>query len=224
MANEKKSGLRAIVVGATGAVGRDLVDVLLADPRYVEVRTFTRRPLGIADAKLKEAVVDFEKSGDWKSEVQGDVIFSALGTSRKQAGSKAAQHHVDYDYQMMFARIAHENGVPRMVLVSSVGADAGSSFFYMQLKGEIERDMEQIGFEGLTILQPPSLIRKHAKRALETISVKVIQAMNAVGLLKKMAPMPTAIVAKAMASLGAEDYNGVRRITGQEVRPAAEHK
>lgn len=213
-----KDELRAIVVGATGAVGRDLVEVLRDDPRYTEVRTFTRRPLNIENAKIKAYVVDFEKSGDWQGKVQGDVIFSALGTSRKQAGSKNAQHHVDYDYQMMFARIAHENDVPRMVLVSSVGADAGSSFFYMKLKGEIERDMEKIGFAGLTIVQPPSLVRKHAKRALETISVKAIQSLNAIGLLKKMAPISTKIVAEAMAELGAEDFTGVRRVSGQVIR------
>ena len=109
--------------------------------------------------------------------MQGDVIFSALGTSKKQAGSKEAQYHIDHDYQLMFATFAKQNGVRHMVLVSSAGADTGSSFFYMKLKGVIERDVEALGFAGLTIVQPPSLIRKHAKRPLETISVKALQAL-----------------------------------------------
>ena len=82
--------MRAIVVGATGAVGRDLVEALCADPRYTEVRTFTRRELGVDDPKLRPYVVDFERTEGWHDLVQGDVIFSALGTSKKQAGSKEA--------------------------------------------------------------------------------------------------------------------------------------
>ena len=84
--------MRAIVVGATGAVGRDLVEALCADPRYTEVRTFTRRELGVDDPKLRPYVVDFERTEGWHDLVQGDVIFSALGTSKKQAGSKEAQY------------------------------------------------------------------------------------------------------------------------------------
>lgn len=216
--------MRAIVVGATGAVGRDLVEVLCADPRYTEVRTFTRRELCVDDPKLRPYVVDFERTEGWHDLVQGDVIFSALGTSKKQAGSKEAQYHIDHDYQLMFARFAKQNGVRHMVLVSSAGADAGSSFFYMKLKGVIERDVEALGFAGLTIVQPPSLIRKHAKRPLETISVKVIQALNAIGLFKSMAPISTEVVAQCMAEAGAEPFEGVRRISKQAIRHFAESK
>lgn len=147
--------MKAIVVGATGAVGRDLVELLCHDPRYTEVRTFTRRELGIENPKIHPYVVDFERTEGWHDLVQGDVIFSALGTSKKQAGSKEVQYHIDHDYQMMFAEFAKKNGVRHMVLVSSAGADASSAFFYMKLKGEIENDMEALGFEGLTIVQPP---------------------------------------------------------------------
>lgn len=210
--------MKAIVVGATGAVGRDLVEVLCNDPRYTEVRTFTRRELGIENPKIRPYVVDFERTEGWHDLVQGDVIFSALGTSKKQAGSKEAQYHIDHDYQIMFAQFAKRNGVRHMVLVSSAGADASSAFFYMKLKGIIERDMEALGFEGLTIVQPPSLIRKHAKRPLETISVKAFQLLNAVGLFRSMAPISTETVAHCMAEAGAEPFCGVRRISKQAIR------
>ena len=216
--------MRAIVVGATGAVGRDLVEALCADPRYTEVRTFTRRELGVDDPKLRPYVVDFERTEGWHDLVQGDVIFSALGTSKKQAGSKEAQYHIDHDYQLRFATFAKQNGVRHMVLVSSAGADTGSSFFYMKLKGVIERDVEALGFAGLTIVQPPSLIRKHAKRPLETISVKALQALNAIGLFKSMAPISTEIVAQCMAEAGAEPFEGVRRINKQAIRRFAQSK
>lgn len=152
--------------------------------------------------------------------MRGDVLFSALGTSKKQAGSQAAQYHVDHDYQMMFARFAKENGVPRLVLVSSVGADAHARFFYLRLKGEIEEEMKALQFEGLTILAPPALIRPHAKRPLETISVRVLQALNTLGLARNMAPMPTSVVAACMAAKGADGFRGTRRISGQAIRSA----
>ena len=208
--------MRAIVVGATGAVGRDLVEARCADPRYTEVRTCTRRELGVDDPKLRPYVVDFERTEGWHDLVQGDVIFSALGTSKKQAGSKEAQYHIDHDYQLMFATFAKQNGVRHMVLVSSAGADTGSSFFYMKLKGVIERDVEALGFAGLTIVQPPSLIRKHAMRPL--------QALNAIGLFKSMAPISTEIVAQCMAEAGGEPFEGVRRISKQAIRRFAESK
>lgn len=210
--------MKAILIGATGAVGRDLLTALLRDERYDQIITFTRREVGVVDAKLRSYVVDFEKPAGWHDLVQGDVLFSALGTSKKQAGSQAAQYHVDHDYQMMFARFAKENGVPRLVLVSSVGADARSRFFYLRLKGEIEQEMEALQFEGLTILAPPSLIRPHAKRPLETISVRLLEILNALGLARSMAPMPTAVVAACMAEKGADGFRGTRRIAGQEIR------
>lgn len=180
--------MKAIVIGATGAVGQDLVKTLLYDDRYETVTTFTRRPLGFTNPKIQSFIVDFNLPDTWHHLVQGDVLFSALGTSLKQAGSKEAQYRVDHDYQLSFARAARENGVPHMVLVSSIGADDSSHFFYLKLKGLIEKDVEALQFPSLTILRPPSLIRKHAKRPAETVSVKLLQLASSLGLCKAMAP------------------------------------
>lgn len=210
--------MKAIVIGATGAVGQDLVKTLLYDDRYETVTTFTRRPLGFTHPKIESFIVDFDRPDIWRRLVKGDVLFSALGTSLKQAGSKEAQYRVDHDYQLAFARAARENGVPAMVLVSSLGADPSSRFFYMKLKGIIEKDVEALHFPGLTILRPPSLIRKHAKRPAETVSVKLFQLANTLGLFKAMAPVPAESVARKMADLGLEPKRGVEILTGQETR------
>ncbi len=210
--------MKAIVIGATGAVGKDLVEELLSRREYEKIITFTRRPLDIKSEKIESCIIDFDRPSDWAHLVKGDVLFSALGTSLKQAGSKEAQYRIDHDYQLSFAKAARENGVPHVVLVSSLGADPSSSFFYMKLKGIIERDVEALQFPQLSILRPPSLIRKHAKRPAETVSVKLFQLANALGLFKTMAPVPTEAVARKMADLGLETKKGVEILTGQETR------
>lgn len=210
--------MKAIVIGATGAVGKELVKVLLSRPDYETVITFTRRPLGIDSPKLESHVIDFDRPDTWEDLVRGDVLFSALGTSLKQAGSKEAQYKIDHDYQLSFARAARANGVSHFVLVSSAGADPSSSFFYLKLKGIIEKDAEALAFPGLSILRPPSLIRPHAKRPMETISVKVLEALNVFGLFRSMAPVPVLSVARKMADLGSRPFTGEEILNGQDVR------
>lgn len=210
--------MKAIVIGATGAVGKDLVEELLSRREYEKIITFTRRPLDIKSEKIESCIIDFDRPSDWAHLVKGDVLFSALGTSLKQAGSKEAQYRIDHDYQLSFAKAARENGVPHVVLVSSLGANRSSSMFYLKLKGLIERDVEALQFPRLSILRPPSLIRKHAKRPAETVSVKLFQLANALGLFKTMAPVPTEAVARKMADLGLETKKGVEILTGQETR------
>jgi uncharacterized protein YbjT (DUF2867 family) len=210
--------MKAIVIGATGAVGKDLVEELLSRGEYEKIITFTRRPLDIKSEKIESYIIDFDRPSDWAHLVKGDVLFSALGTSLKQAGSKEAQYRIDHDYQLSFAKAARENGVPHVVLVSSLGANRSSSIFYLKLKGLIERDVEALQFPQLSILRPPSLIRKHAKRPAETVSVKLFQLANALGLFKTMAPVPTESVARKMADLGLETKKGLEILTGQETR------
>ena len=101
----------AIIIGATGLVGGALLDQLLDDPAYSSVVIFVRRSTEKQHPKLVEHVIDFAEPDSWKDLVKGDVLFSALGTTRKQAGSVAAQRIVDYDYQFQFAKIAAANGV-----------------------------------------------------------------------------------------------------------------
>ena len=121
--------MKALVIGATGATGKDLVNQLLNDPDYQEVNVFVRKPLNIENPKLKNHVVDFEKPEEWQDLVKGNVAFSCLGTTLKSAGSKEAQRKVDYDYQYNFAKTAKDNNVDDYILVSSYGADPNSKIF-----------------------------------------------------------------------------------------------
>ena len=213
--------MKAVLIGATGAVGKDLLQALLEDARYTEVVAFARRALGVQHEKLREHTIDFDAPATWQELVKGDVLFSTLGTSLKQAGSKEAQRHIDYDYQLAFAKAARANGVKSLVLLSSIGADSKSSIFYLRLKGELDDAVRGLGFDSLAIVRPPSLIRAKSKRFGETASVKLLQAVNAIGLAKRLAPMETVVVARSMAALGADSASGTRIIEGQDVRDFA---
>ena len=210
--------MKAIVIGATGAVGKELVRALLDDARYTEVAVFVRRDPGVTHPKLTAHVINFEQPDTWRALVTGDVLFSALGTSLKQAGSKEAQRRIDYDYQYMFAEAAHANGVPHLVLLSSLGADGRSSIFYLRLKGELDDAVQRPGFDTVHIVRPPILIRPEAKRLGETAVVKILQGLNAVGIAKNLAPMSVDTVARCMMEIGTENHGGVQIITGQDIR------
>ncbi|MEH7549743.1 NAD(P)H-binding protein, partial [Neobacillus vireti] len=109
--------MHALLIGATGATGKDLLDLLLKDDSFHQVDIFVRRNLDVQHEKLKIHVIDFDKSEQWRYLVKGDVLFSCLGTTFKTAGSKEAQWKVDYDYQYQFAKFARERNVNNYVLV-----------------------------------------------------------------------------------------------------------
>jgi uncharacterized protein YbjT (DUF2867 family) len=190
---------RAIVLGSTGLVGSHLVRQLLDDGRFEKVVAFSRRPSELAHPKLDQKIVDFENIADWSGLVKGDVLFSALGTTLKQAGSKAGEYKVDYTYQFQVARAASNNKVPVYVLVSSVGASEKSNIFYTRMKGELDRDVMKLAFEHIHILRPGLLVGKREKeRGAEKISFRLIKGLNALGFFTKYKPVHANHVAKAM--------------------------
>lgn len=190
--------MKALVIGATGATGKDLVQKLLADKDFEEVHAFVRRPLNIENDKLKSHIVNFEQPEEWKDLVNGDVAFSCLGTTLKDAGSKEAQRKVDYDYQYNFAKAAKENEVEDYILVSSYGANPKSKIFYSRIKGELEQSIKALHFNKLMIFQPGMLDRKDSERTGEVLGGKIIKFANKFGVLTQQKPLPTAVLAKAM--------------------------
>ena len=190
--------MKALIIGATGATGSDLLELLLADSKTESVEIFVRRSPEIKHDKLTVHLIDFDKPEQWSHRVKGDILFSCLGTTLKDAGSKAAQWKVDHDYQYLFAKAAKENGVGSCVLVSSVNASAKSPIFYARMKGELEEDVRKLGFPRLIIFRPPSLIRRESDRTMERVGVRVLRFLNRLGLFRSMQPMPTDLLAKAM--------------------------
>src|ERR1022692_1526820 len=132
----------AIVIGATGLVGRNLVQLLLKDTRFEKVKILVRRSVGLKSEKLEEHIVNFDEPDSWKKLVTGDVLYSSMGTTLRVAGSKEAQFKIDYTYQYRVAKIAAGNGVPEYVLISAAGSGVDSKIFYSKMKGELERDIK----------------------------------------------------------------------------------
>ncbi len=212
--------MKALVIGATGAVGKDLVGQLLKDDAFERVTVFVRRPLGIEDPKLTVHVIDFDHPEQWKYLLQGDVLFSCLGTTIKAAGSQVNQWKVDYTYQYETAKAARENGVEAYALVSSVGATPKSKIFYTRMKGELEEAVKQLGFPACFILQPPSLIRKGSDRFGEKAGVVALKVFNAIGLMRSWTPMPTEEVAAAMVRLAKSGRRTTETIVAQDILKA----
>lgn len=190
--------LNANVIGATGLVGRYLVEELLANENFEKVKIFVRKNSGIQHLKLEQKIVDFSDPESWKSELRGDILFSALGTTLKQAGSREKQFEVDYTFNLNFAQQAKNNGIEKYVLVSSVGANANSRIFYTRIKGQLDEAVAKIGFDKLAILRPASLTGgRQNKRPIEEITVPMLNLITKF-VLKKYRPIHGKTVAKAM--------------------------
>ena len=149
------TGRTVIIAGATGLVGRALLEGLLADRTVAAVHSLGRRAPATQHPKLTAHVVDFAALPVLPP---ADEVYLALGTTIKVAGSQAAFRAVDYDANLAVATAAAAAGARKAGLVSAMGADAGSRVFYSRVKGELENAMAQMPFEGLVIARPSMLV------------------------------------------------------------------
>ena len=193
--------IHALVLGATGSTGQELLKLLLKDSGYSKVSIFVRGKPTIEHQKLTTHEIDFSRLKDYKRFVEGDVLFSALGTTLKDAGSKSRQYLVDFTYQYEFAKMASDNGIPHFSLVSSAGANQKSFFFYPKIKGELEQAVKKLPFKKIQIFQPPILIRQpELIRSGEKIGIKVFTVLNKIGFLKSQKPLSVSFLAEKMIS------------------------
>lgn len=212
-----KDNKTALVFGATGLVGSHVVQFLLLHPAYNRVVLFVRRPVNLEHPKLEQHIVDFDRPASFKHLVKGDDLFCCLGTTMAKAGSKEAFYKVDFTYAFDAAQMASMNGVGQYLLVSSVGADPHSRFFYSKVKGELEVAVRKMGFWGLHIFQPSVLLgERNENRFGEQLAGKIGSIFDRLtgGLLTKYRPIEADVVAKAMVSAA----QGVR--PGEHIYPS----
>jgi uncharacterized protein YbjT (DUF2867 family) len=149
----------ALLAGATGLVGRELLGLLLADEDYAAVHCLVRRALTLQHAKLICHQVDFSALGTLPAV---DDVFIALGTTIKVAGSQAAFRAVDFAAVVAVAKAARASGATRLGVVSAMGASASSGVFYSRVKGEMERAVARLGYDAVILAQPSMLVGDRA--------------------------------------------------------------
>jgi Semialdehyde dehydrogenase, NAD binding domain. len=207
-------GKTAIVIGATGLVGEELVKQLIGSEKFERVKIFARKSSGFKHQKIDEYIINFDEPMNWASLVTGDILFSTLGTTIKTAGSKENQYNVDFTYQYEFAKAAAQNGVPAYVLVSSLGADSKSSVFYSRMKGELDEAVSKLSFQKTIIVRPSILDgSRKEKRPVGKISLAIMRHLTKF-ILKKYRPMPVDILASRMIEKSLDSKPGLDVIEG----------
>ena len=206
-------GRTALILGATGLVGRHVTERLIRRAEWDRVVVVVRRPTGLADPKLTEIIADFDALGAHADAMNANDVFACLGTTIKVAGSKERFRRVDYAYTLQGARIAHERGASRLCLVSSVGAHTASSNFYLQVKGDTERDARLIGYAGVTVARPSVLLGERAeKRSGERFAMTLGNALGfaMIGGLQRYRPIDARVVADALVAAAIGGERGTR--------------
>jgi uncharacterized protein YbjT (DUF2867 family) len=208
----------AVLVGATGLTGSALVQQLLQGVRWTSVTALGRRPTGVTHARFHQTIVEFEHPERWAELVRGDVAFSTLGTTRKDAGSVAAQRRVDVDYQLAFATAAARNGVSTFILLSSIGASATSRLAYSRMKGKLDDAVSALPFPRVRVLRPGLLDGPRVRpRPAEHASLVVARLVARVGIARDYRPIPVDVLARAMLAAAADGPAPRRIYTGDEI-------
>jgi uncharacterized protein YbjT (DUF2867 family) len=221
--SEPSEETSALVLGATGLVGAELVRQLLGDPEVSRVVTLVRRSSGARHLKLDERVVDFARLVDEsrpyppREGLAVDVLFSAIGTTRKQAGSLEAQRRVDYELPLAVARLARAAGARTLALVSSTGASPTSWSAYLRMKGELDRDVEALGYERVRIVRPGMLDGERPEaRPMERLGIKVMRVLGR-GPLAAQRPVTAGEVARALRRAVRDPAAGTRVLEASEL-------
>ncbi len=203
---------KAIIAGSTGLIGSKLLHILLREPFYDEVIILVRKKIDLDQKKLTQLVVDFDQLDTYANAITGHALFSCLGTTNKKTPDKAVYRHIDHDYPLYLAQLALKNGVGQYHLVSSIGADVNSSFFYTKTKGETEADIQKLGLPALHIYRPSMLTgNRQEKRAMEKILIAFYKIINPLlfGSWKKYRSIGGETVAMAMYN------NSIKNTTGE---------
>jgi len=202
---------KAIIAGSTGLIGSKLLQILLRETFYDEVLILVRKKIDVQHKKLTQLVVNFDQLDSYADALTGDALFSCLGTTNKKTPDKTVYRHIDHDYPVYLAQLALKNGIGQYHLVSSIGADTGSSFFYPKTKGETEADIQQLGLPALHIYRPSMLTgNRQEKRSMEKALIAFYKIIDPLlfGSWKKYRSIQGETVAMAMYKQSTKNNTG----------------
>jgi uncharacterized protein YbjT (DUF2867 family) len=212
---------QALLAGATGLVGAELLSLLLASAEYRRVHLVQRRPGSIEDPKAIEHLVSFDALSGLEVEDRITDAFCALGTTIAKAGSVEQLQKVDRDYVQEFGRVAKSLGAERLSVVSALGANPKSLNYYNRTKGEMETLLEELDFPSVRIFRPSLLLgSRREKRPKEMVAGAVLGALSPllVGPLRRTRAIEAAQVARAMYVTSLGDFSGVRVFESNEIQ------
>lgn len=205
----------ALIVGATGLVGKHLLDHMLTKTYYSKIKILSRRALEIDDPRVEVIVIpDFAEMNSISEQLQAEDYYCVLGTTIKLAGSKENFKKVDLDYPLMLAEIAQKSPEFRQYLVvTAAGSNADSPLFYNQVKGQLEEGLKQLHLRGLKIFRPSLLLGERRDFRLAEEFAKAISKIFSffmVGLKRRLWSINASDVAKAMHIVASEGKEGIR--------------
>ena len=190
--------MKILLAGATGLVGSHVLAQLLAAPECSAVVAPTRRALDGEHAKLDNPLVDFAQLPAQAPWWQADAAICALGTTMKQAGSREAFRRVDHAYPLAIARLARQHGATAFALNSAFGADPRSRLFYNRVKGELERDLQALGYPSLALVRPGLIGGERAQTRVAERTAAVVLGMLGPLLPRRYRINPAARIAAAL--------------------------
>ncbi|RPD47032.1 NAD-dependent epimerase/dehydratase family protein [Hymenobacter sediminis] len=218
----------ALIAGASGLVGSQLLPLLLASERYNRVIAVGRRPLPIVHPKLEQRVVDFDQLEKHRLQLIADDVYCCLGTTMRQAGSREAFYRVDYLYVVALAALTAANFAAQLLVVSAMGADAKSRIYYNRVKGEMEEAVRQTPFRAIHFFRPALLLGpRPEKRTVEQLSAVVFRVLRPLlmGPLRNYRAIEAATVARAMLRAAQNADSGTQvHLSGAIAREGAERQ
>lgn len=194
----------ALVFGATGLVGSFLVNELAENGIYEKVKVFNRRKQNYTHNKIIEIQIDFDKINEYVHEFKGHDAYCCLGSTLRKAGSKENFFKIDHDLPLEIAKICSANDVGSFIAISSIGANAGSSNYYLRTKGLMELHIQELDFDQLAFVRPSMLVGPRKEFRFGELFGKIIMTpINylLVGKLKKYRSIHSKTVAKAMVQI-----------------------
>lgn len=208
----------ALIIGASGLTGNLLLHQLLNSNFYTSVIAYVRKPLSVNHPKLLQQVANFDTINNG---ITADDVFCCMGTTIKKAQTKMAFEKVDYEYPLKIAQLQFKVGSKHFFLISAMGASLQSSFYYSKVKGKLERDILQIGYEALYIFRPSLIVGNRIEyRAGEKFAIGLMKLLNPIlfGPFKKFQSVQASAIAKAMLHYAENVQHGNHTILSDEIK------
>jgi uncharacterized protein YbjT (DUF2867 family) len=218
-------GSTAVVAGATGLIGGELVQYLLETPYYNRVIILVRKATNLKHEKLIELIVDYDHLGDVGEYFEKAVVFCVLGTTMKIAKTKEAFRKVDYQYPLQLAELALEHGAEQFHVVTAIGTNPNSTIFYSQVKGQLELALKQLSLPSLHIYHPSFLLGNRKEIRLgEHIGAIIMKALSLafIGKLKKYKAIQVRMIAQGMVHASEKKEPGTHLYEYNEISKFAQ--